>query len=58
MQFVSYTIYPSHFDPAPGRGKRPAMVGMTILPTPSLSRSELLKLIRELEQIADEMRDE
>ena len=55
MRYVSYTIYPSHFDPAPGRGKRPDMVGMTIEPLPSISKSELLALIRELQEIADKM---
>jgi len=55
MQFVSYTIYPSHVDPAPNRGRRPDMVGMTIKPLPSISKSELLALIRELEEIADKM---
>ena len=55
MKLVSYTIYPAVFDPAPGRGKRPAMVGFTIQPTPSLTKRELLALVAELQHIAKEM---
>lgn len=57
MRYVSHTIYPGAYDPAPGRGKRPVMVGMTIAPTPSLTIEELRKLIAELEEIAKEMAD-
>lgn len=57
MKYVSYTIYPPAFDPAPGRGNRPAMVGFTVKPTPSLTRDELLRMIAELQHIADKMKD-
>ena len=53
--YVSYTIYPSVYDPAPGRGIRPVMVGMTIAPTPNLTILELSDLIAELEAIRKEM---
>jgi hypothetical protein len=55
MRYVSHTVYPPHFDPAPGRGKRPVMVGMTIKPTPNLTLEELSELIEELHSIKDEM---
>lgn len=53
---VSYTLYPKTFDPAPNRGWRPVMVGMTIAPTPSLTLPELQSLIEELQVIAREMK--
>ena len=55
MKYVSYTIYPAAHDPAPGRGARPVMVGMTIKPTPSLTLKELSDLCNELLNIAAEM---
>lgn len=54
-RFVSYTICPKHFDPAPGRGHKPAQVGMTIIPTPCLTLEELRSLITELQDIATDM---
>ena len=55
MPTISYTIYHREYDPAPGRGWRPDMVGLTITPAPSLTKPELLKLIAELQAIADQM---
>lgn len=55
MQYVSYTVYPAHYDPAPGRGFKPVQVGMTIKPTPNLTIGELNGLIKELQHIAHEM---
>lgn len=57
MPLISFTIYPEQYDPAPGRGKRPDMVGMTIQPTPNLTKRELVGLIAELQAIADQMKD-
>jgi hypothetical protein len=53
---VSYTIYPGEYDPAPGRGHRPDMVGMTIVPMPNATKRELVALIAELQMIADQMK--
>lgn len=58
MSYISYTIYQGELDPAPGRGYRPDMVGMSFQPTPSLTKRELMSLIKELEAIASQMADD
>ena len=52
-KLCSYTIYPPGYDYY--RGPRPTMVGITIKPTPNLTHAELLALIQELSDIAEEM---
>ena len=55
VKLVRHTIYRGEYDPAPGRGRRPDMVGMQFASTPVLTKPELLSLIAELQAIADQM---
>ena len=55
MKLVRHTIYRGEYDPAPGRGQRPDMVGMQFVSTPILTKPELLALIAELQAIAEQM---
>ena len=58
MSYISYKIYQGEFDPAPGRGYRPDMVGIYFQPMPPLTKRELISLIKALEAIASQMADD
>jgi hypothetical protein len=54
---LSYTIYPGGYDPAPGRGVRPVMVGITFAPTPSMTIQDMIELCDALQSIIREMQN-
>lgn len=58
MKFFTYTIY-AKVQPRPLVGDEhfpDGSVGITFQPTPNVSHANLLKLISDLQQVADEMK--